>query len=120
MPHLKLEYTSNLDNLDVNQCLLELNRVLIDSGEFDELDIKSRAARFDHFQVGGSPGHHAYAHLTLSMLSGRSVETKRDLSSKLLERLQKICHRDSKYHLQFTVEILDIERISYAKSVIAS
>jgi 5-carboxymethyl-2-hydroxymuconate isomerase len=120
MPHLKLEYTSNLDNLDVNRCLLELNKVLIDSGEFEELDIKSRAARFDHYLVGGSPEQRAYAHLTLSMLSGRTVETKRALSNKLLECLQQICPSDPAVHLQFTVEILDIDRESYAKRVIVS
>jgi 5-carboxymethyl-2-hydroxymuconate isomerase len=120
MPHLSLEYTSNLTNLNVNRFLHELNRVLVDSGQFEEIDIKSRAVRFDDFLIGLSPEQRAFVHLKLSIMSGRTMETKRELSGRLLERLRELCESDVGLHVQLCVEVLEIERESYSKSVITS
>ena len=43
MPHLTLEYTGNLAELDVRRTLVSLNTALMESGHFEGRDIKSRA-----------------------------------------------------------------------------
>lgn len=115
MPHLTLEYTSNLVNLDIKTCLLELNRVLVESRQFEEVDIKSRAIRLDDFLIGTTFERRAFVHLKLSILSGRSAEVKRELSAKLLERLRRLCNVGEPLHVQLCVQVLEIERDTYSK-----
>lgn len=116
MPHLTLEYTSNLVNIDVKQCLVELNKVLVATNQFDEIDIKSRARKFDDYAVGISPDHRAFLHAKLSLLNGRSTEVKRQISAALLERLRLLCVPQGQLHVQLCVEILEIERETYTKA----
>ena len=53
MPHLHLEYTANLTQLDTDKALLRLNHALVASGQFGaELDIKSRSLKVESFRVG--------------------------------------------------------------------
>lgn len=115
MPHLTLEYTANWPELDVRQALTAFKSILIESGHFEGPDIKSRAVRLDHFMVGDGSTAAAFAHVTLRMLQGRSTEAKRVLASSLLAALQSMARRDEATALQLSVEICDIERLSYAK-----
>ncbi|MNJ28326.1 5-carboxymethyl-2-hydroxymuconate Delta-isomerase [compost metagenome] len=116
MPHLNVEYSDNLRDLDVDRLLLRLNHALVGSGQFaDELDIKSRAAAFAGFRVGIAPTERAFAHARLSILSGRSPEVKRQLSASLLEVLKEAIPARAGLDIQLCVEVLDIDRGSYAK-----
>ncbi len=120
MPHLTFEYTSNLASLDIKLCLRELNQVLVDSGQFEEIDIKSRALRFDDFFIGTNPEQRAFIHLKLSLLNGRSIEVRRDLSARLLERLHQLCDDQAMLHVQLCVEVLEIESGAYAKTALVA
>jgi 5-carboxymethyl-2-hydroxymuconate isomerase len=120
MPHVTLEYTNNIDSFDKHEILRGLNRVLAATGHFDEIDIKSRAVLCDHFVIGTSADPRAFIHVTLSILSGRSPEVKRSLTKALVEELHSAFSNQSRQHLQITAEVLDIERESYAKTVIGS
>lgn len=115
MPHLTLEYTANWPELDVSRALTEFNSVLIESGHFEGPDIKSRAVRLENFVVGDGTAATAFAHVTLRLLQGRSPEAKRALASSLLAALQSILRTGDATALQLSVEICDIERLSYAK-----
>ena len=117
MPHLTIEYTDNLPQFNANGTLLALNSVLVASGQFEEVDIKSRAVRFDTFLVGTSPGERAFVHVKLALLAGRTTQIKRELSESLLRVLE-----DNNWpgtaHVQLCVEVQEIEREVYAKSFI--
>ncbi|MES2026637.1 MAG: hypothetical protein V4448_13900 [Pseudomonadota bacterium] len=54
MPHVTVEYTSNLFSLDTGKILQKLNAALAASGNFEEADIKSRAIKLDDYVVGTS------------------------------------------------------------------
>lgn len=116
MPHLILEYTKNLTLPTVNEILLNLNKTLVDSGQFQEMDIKSRAICLDTFCIGVSSEERAFVHVKLSILEGRSIDIKRDLSARLLQVLQEAYARFKKTQIQLCVEILEIERASYVKN----
>ncbi|PWB34684.1 5-carboxymethyl-2-hydroxymuconate isomerase [Pseudomonas sp. SDI] len=119
MPHLHLEHSNNLNELEVDKVLLRLNHALVASGQFDnELDIKSRAVCFDedHFRVGVAPLPRAFVHVKLALLSGRSAEVKRQLSAGLLDVLKDTVKAPEGIDLQLCAEILDIDRDSYAKA----
>lgn len=116
MPHLNLEYSDNLRELNVDVLLLRLNHALVGSGQFaDEADIKSRAEAFKHFRVGTSPGERAFAHVRLAILGGRSPEVKALLSKSLLEVLREAIPEQPGLDIQLCVEVLDIDREPYAK-----
>jgi 5-carboxymethyl-2-hydroxymuconate isomerase len=118
MPHLTIEYSDNLPQFDAQETLLALNTTLAASGQFEEVDIKSRAIRLDTFLVGTSPLDRAFVHAKLAILSGRSVETKQALSNRLLAALQAACAWPATLQVQLCVEVQEIERQSYAKASI--
>ncbi|MGV8893962.1 MAG: 5-carboxymethyl-2-hydroxymuconate Delta-isomerase [Burkholderiaceae bacterium] len=115
MPHLTLEYTSNLADFNATQALLQLNETLIASGQFEEIDIKSRAIQIETFRVGTSSVERAFAHAKLAILSGRSSDVKRELSESLLLVLKHMCVWPENINVQLCVEIQEIERASYSK-----
>lgn len=118
MPHLTLEYTSNLSSLDAMGAIKRLNQVLAASGQFEEeIDIKSRAVRLEFSAVGTAAEGRAFMHVKLAILSGRSPEIKAALSHQLLAVLKEVCGPLAGLHTQLCVEIQEIDRGSYAKSV---
>lgn len=118
MPHLTVEYSGNLGLLEPKKLLHTLNQVMIQTGEFIATDIKSRAVRQDDFLVGLETSGHAYIHVKVALLSGRSAETKADIASQLLSALQQVVQAIPAMTLQLCVEVLEIDRSSYAKAVI--
>ncbi|QBF25672.1 5-carboxymethyl-2-hydroxymuconate Delta-isomerase [Pseudomonas tructae] len=116
MPHLHVEYSDNLKNLDVDRLLLRLNHALAGSGQFEELDIKSRAVALASFRVGVASVARAFAHIKLALLGGRSAEIKRQLSASLLEVLKEAVPSTPGLDIQLCVEVIDIDRDSYSKA----
>jgi 5-carboxymethyl-2-hydroxymuconate isomerase len=120
MPHITLEFTSNLPLFKAADTLLAINKVLLASGEFEELDIKSRAIRLETFlvgtQVSNHPDNQAFVHAKLALLSGRSAPTKQALSAALLTVLEQACAWPKTQSVQLCVEVQEIERASYAKA----
>ncbi|MBV4484064.1 5-carboxymethyl-2-hydroxymuconate Delta-isomerase [Pseudomonas sp. SWRI153] len=119
MPHLHMEYTANLPQLNPDVALIRLNNTLVGSGQFGaEHDIKSRAIKVETFKVGTAMGERAFVHVKLALLSGRSAEIKKQLSQSLLTALQDLCEWPAGVELQLCVELLDIDRESYSKAAI--
>jgi len=70
MPHLHMEYTANLTQLNADIALIRLNNTLVGSGQFGaEFDIKSRAIKVENFKVGTALGERAFVHVKLALLS---------------------------------------------------
>ncbi|MDQ0121214.1 5-carboxymethyl-2-hydroxymuconate isomerase [Pseudomonas lini] len=119
MPHLHMEYTANLPELNADVALIRLNNALVVSGQFAaEFDIKSRAVKIDTFKVGTAMAERAFVHVKLALLSGRSGQIKKQLSDSLLAVLQDLCQWPTGIEVQLAVEILDIDRESYVKTAI--
>jgi len=116
MPHLHMEYTANLSDLNADVALMRLNNTLVGSGQFAaEFDIKSRAVKVETFKVGTAMAERAFVHVKLALLSGRSGQIKKQLSDSLLAVLQDLCQWPTDIEVQLAVEILDIDRDSYTK-----
>ncbi len=120
MPHLTLEFSGNLAGFDAKQTLSKLNQALVASGQFEEVDIKSRALACDTFLVGLARDGRAFVHVKLALLNGRPAEIKQALSSALLEVLRETCSGITTCQLQLSVEILEIERALYSKAVLTA
>lgn len=115
MPHLVIEYSSNLTTLDASGLLRAANAALMATGQFQEADIKSRAIACDDFAIGTAQVPRAFIAARLSILSGRTPDTKRAIAQALLAALEDATATDG-HALQTSVELLDINRDSYAKS----
>lgn len=119
MPHLHMEYTANLTELNADVALLRMNNALVASGQFAaEFDIKSRAVKIDTFRVGTGMGERGFVHVKLALLSGRSPETKKQLADSLLAVIQDLGPWPVGISVQLCVEVLDIDRGPYAKAAI--
>ena len=119
MPHLIVEYTSNLAALDAAALLADANRRLAASGHCSEADIKSRARRLDTFRVGTAETPRAFVHATLSLLPGRPDEVKSLLAGLVLEALQ--AHAPGSHpQLQLCVAVDELHGASYTKLVLAA
>lgn len=118
MPHLTLEYTSNLTRFDAAQALAALNEAMFDSGLFGESDIKSRALALDCFQVGVRDTPRGFVHVVVAMLSGRSDEERKALAESLLAALQTLVAGRMAGEVQLSVETTDLHRPTYAKAVL--
>ncbi|MHA3737665.1 5-carboxymethyl-2-hydroxymuconate Delta-isomerase [Pseudomonas sp. Eth.TT006] len=119
MPHLHMEYTANLPQLNADVALIRLNNVLVGSGQFAaEFDIKSRAVKVETFKVGTGISERGFVYVKLAMLSGRSPQIKQQLSESLLAALKDLCEWPAGVELQLCVELVDIDRESYSKTAI--
>jgi 5-carboxymethyl-2-hydroxymuconate isomerase len=119
MPHITLEYTRNLPGIDAAALLSKINAQLAASGVFGEADIKSRAFALDVFAVGTATGGRGFVRVEAAILDGRTPEVKRALSAGLLQVLKDNVPPASGLEVQFSVEIRDMDRDSYAKVVVA-
>ena len=112
MPHCIIEYSKDLENLVKPLTLINaVHQGAVASKLFDESHIKSRTHPYEYYKTGVSDN--AFIHVTASILSGRTIEQKVELSGKILAQL-KMLQLPS---VVMTVEICDIETESYAKAV---
>jgi 5-carboxymethyl-2-hydroxymuconate isomerase len=119
MPHLTVEYSNNLGMTTPAAMLVTLNQALADTGHFKEADIKSRAYEVMQFAVGTSTENRGFFHAKLLILSGRDVPTKHAISHALVEKMPSLLPARAGLHTQVTVEVVEIERETYAKAVIS-
>lgn len=115
MPHLKLEYTSNLPREIASEELFgRLHRILADVGGIDIRNCKSRAIELHNFFVGDGASDEGYVHLDVRFLEGRRPELKTELGRRILEALRD-AYDTGERAIQVTVEVGDIARAYYFK-----
>lgn len=118
MPHITLEYTSNLPGFDPALAMSGVNRACLNSGLFSEADIKSRAAAIDCFKVGLAEQERGFVHVRIALLSGRSSAERKALSDMVLAALESGIQAMAGMEIQLSVETLEIDRPSYAKALL--
>ena len=118
MPHLTVEYTSNLAQIRNSDILLHLNQAALASGQFGELDVKSRLIEHDSFLIGTAQTGQAFVFVRAAILSGRTSEIKRDLSDRFLNVLKNEFTWPTDLNVQLCVENVDMDRDAYSKQMI--
>ena len=118
MPHIHVEYSANIQQLDVKPLLLALNQAMLEGGYVAAAnEVKSRALCQQDFVIGLDALDQAYIHIKVSLLTGRSIELQTEISKTLLEVLKGFVPAQ-KGSIQLCVEILEMNRETYNKSVI--
>jgi 5-carboxymethyl-2-hydroxymuconate isomerase len=114
MPHLHLEYSSNLpDRVASRDLMRAFHAVLADHG-VSVGNCKSRAEERRVFLVGDGSPEESFVHLDVRLLEGRTPETKRSIGDALLAILVD-AYQQARPNPQITVEVRDIERAGYFK-----
>lgn len=115
MPHCIVEYAKELEQtVSVQELVSLVHQSVFSSTLFEESSIKTRAIAFTHYQTGltGTP----FIHVTLKILFGRNHQQKKDLTALVMDKLRN----GIKPPISLSVEIMDIEKVSYKKHVVES
>ena len=113
MPHCIIEYSKDLESSVKPLVLINaVHKGAVESKLFDESHIKTRTCSYEDYKVGTSSN--AFVHVTASILTGRTVEQKAELSEKILTELESL----QLSLVVITVQICDIETESYFKAVL--
>jgi 5-carboxymethyl-2-hydroxymuconate isomerase len=117
MPHLTLEYTSNLDEWAGDpDLLLALHHLLTSVAGIEIANCKSRWRMVDEWLVGEGETSSAFVHLDIRFLEGRSLEVRQTVGAGALDLLRShFGAAEDDRDLQITVEILEIRRALYFK-----
>lgn len=87
MPHLVLEYTSNLKaEADIPQLLRKLNQTMIAQGSiFPVGGIRSRALELIDYCMADDEEDYAFVHITLTIGQGRTPEQRKTAGDAIFE-----------------------------------
>lgn len=110
MPHCIIEYSSTLD-ISPSSLVEAVHQGVVESALFDVSHIKTRALAYDHFQLAGDSKD--FIHVAIRLHRGRTQQQKQQLTAIVLQHLIKLQLMDT----TITVETVDIDTESYAKSV---
>lgn len=115
MPHLRLEYSTNLDAAILSpELLLDLHRTIERVAGIAIGNCKSRAVPVPRYVVAAGEPEGAFVHLDVRFLEGRPLDVRRALGEALLARLVEAYGADRR-GLQVTVEITESPRPTYFK-----
>ncbi len=119
MPHLILEYSDNLEMPVVAEEIFKpLHTALVEFPPIKLADIKSRAIPCENYYIGAGTPESVFIHLTVKILTGRSLEERRRMSQRMLGLLEAFfAGAMVKQPCDITVDICEMERQSYGKAV---
>ena len=120
MPHITIEYSDNLRDLDESWVLLQVNKALMGLGIFMDADIKTRIHCLRAYRMGvaaAETGAHAFVAATVELLSGREFSIQEHLGQVLLRVLERTCLQSDGLQTQISVHVREMQSELYFKSV---
>jgi 5-carboxymethyl-2-hydroxymuconate isomerase len=111
MPHLKLDYSANIEVTADHLKMLfsRLHQVLVQYAGAELNRCQSRAVCCENFYVGDGGENRAFVHLQALLLEGRTPGQLQETGSELLKVLQE-GFKDllARYHVQISVHVNEI------------
>lgn len=90
MPNLVLEYSNSVEErVNVPGLLEDLHQVMLDSGLFDVLTVKSRTLRCHHWLIGTQADSEDFVYLSVEVMTGYTPQQKQTLSQQLMTVLNE-------------------------------
>jgi len=117
VPHLTLEYTSNLaQKAPTPDLLLRVHGILGSAAGIRIGNCKSRWREVDSWVVGNGSEESAFVHLDIRLLEGRPVDVRQAIGTSALQVLtDHFLPGLAGVDLQITVEVLEIGKATYFK-----
>ncbi|GAA4890841.1 hypothetical protein GCM10023311_13910 [Flaviramulus aquimarinus] len=90
MPHFVIDCSENILTIQQpEKIILEVHQTAVNTGLFDESDIKVRLNPFkEHYLVGGKQGD--FIHVFGNIMEGRSINQKAGLSKNIISKLKEM------------------------------
>ena len=112
MPHVKLEYTENVQwKNPIQDIFPELQTVLIQHARVKPKNCKSRATELKFFHCAGKSHSGGFIHLEISLLSGRDEEVKKNIGKECTQIIREFL--EDVTQAQVSVEIRDMDKNNY-------
>ena len=109
MPHILVEYSSNLeDKVSVRKLVDALHITMIESGLFELSAIRTRALPRTTYRIADGRPENVFLHIVTRIRRGRSVEERKTLGNALLETAKKAIADDGR-PIALGVEIHEID-----------
>jgi 5-carboxymethyl-2-hydroxymuconate isomerase len=110
MPHLTLEYSSNvLEKSNLNQLFAELTRLIAENLPTDITGCKCRAIELTDYYIGDGEENQAFVHIGLKVLRGRDADTLRAVGTKMMEATRTYFTESfKKFSTQLTLEVMEL------------
>jgi 5-carboxymethyl-2-hydroxymuconate isomerase len=109
MPHITLEFSSNVLEKNVSPMLIQMHELLSAQLPTPLKNCKSRIVRSDDYVIGDANESNAFVHLSILVLKGRSVDLKNGIASNLLKILKEhFAESTNLLDLQISVTIEDL------------
>ena len=113
MPHIIIEYSSNLTDINITNLMQDCHHALNGLHNVATERVKTRAIQLEHFLVGTHDDKGQMIHVTLRLLTGRSVEARQELAKVLYDKVRAHIPQDKYPHCAFTVEIVELDKATY-------
>jgi len=112
MPHCIIEYTRNVeDQIKISKLVEVAYEGVVSSGIFNPKAIKVRAIPFEFYKSGLERSD--YIHVKLRILSGRTIEQKKEISDYMIECIKPHIGQTK----SLTLEVIDMDIRSYGKYI---
>ena len=116
MPHLTIEHTKNLEHkIDTQNLITMLHQSLKNCVGLDMNRVKSRLVCHEQVICGPGASEIQMIHVTLSILSGRDLPTRKSYSEPLFQVLQDFTSKQAQ-PISLTVEVREMERETYFRN----
>ena len=111
MPHLSIEYSSNLQGREKMQALCEaLHGAMLESGLFELGAVRVRACSYDAYAIADRHPDNAFADLRLRIGQGRSAAERQSLGRALMAVAEvHFAAELARPHFALSLEIVEID-----------
>ena len=88
MPHLIVEYSSNLDGrVDIDHLIESLHVAAAATGVFPLGGIRTRASRREHYRIADGDRENSFVHVTARIRHGRPLDVRKRAGQTLFDAL---------------------------------
>jgi 5-carboxymethyl-2-hydroxymuconate isomerase len=119
MPHIRVEYSANLDDaIDVPRLLKALHGTALATGVFPVGGTRTRAIRVRDYRIADGDPENGFVHVTVQMGHGRDLETRKRVGQQLFDALTGALDSVfSKRPLGLSLEIQELDPVlNYKKN----
>ena len=112
MPHLRLEYSTNvIEKNDLFPLFENLHVLLAEKLPTEIASCTSRAIPCDIYHIADGQSPHAFVHLEIKALSGRTLETLNNTGRQVMETLKNhFADSAKKLNLKISLEIIELPK----------
>lgn len=117
MPHCIIEYSSNVkDSVNFPEFFKRLHELLASSSDIQLDQLKSRWLRREDYFIGDGSPQNAFVYLQISLMTGRTLELRKQLGQSALDLLASYFPRtQAELSCSMTVEMREMERETHFK-----